>query len=405
MIGNEEHLVYKGSLTDFLVEHAPCYIYDGNLIKEQCRKLKSALAGFEFLYSIKTNPFPDVIQSVSKEGFGADAASAKEVLLSLENGIQPERIFYSTPGKTQRDIEICYGKCTMIADSIWDIKRMDQEAARHGEILKIGIRINPDFSMEGGGGISSKFGIDMEQIPELGRVLSACQNIRVSGIHIHIKSQILDWRVLGDYYHNCFQLAKKIRSMEKVTVEFINFGSGIGALYDETRESPVDLQKLGKMAADIVSENQAVCNARLYIETGRYIVCNAGTYYTVIVDIKESRGKKYLVVENGMNGFFRPAIANLLLKNTEALPMPGQEPLYTGPNAFRVEVLNQEDSYETVSVVGNLCTPLDIFCENEKLKCAHIGDIVAVTNAGSYAYSLSPLLFSSHAAPGQYFFK
>ena len=396
--------LYKKNLADFLVNHTPCYIYNGDLIKEQCRKLKNALLGFEFLYSIKTNPFPDIIQSVSEEGFGADAASAREVSLALENGMQKERVFYSTPGKTDQDIEKCYAKCVMIADSIGEIRRMDKEAARRGEILKIGIRINPDFSMEGGAGSSSKFGIDAERIEELEEILSSCQNIQVNGIHIHIKSQILDCRVLGKYYHNCFALAKRIHYLEKVTIEYINFGSGIGALYDATRESPVDLQELGELVQDIVAENQAAFKARLYIETGRFIVCNAGTYCTKIVDIKESRGQKYLIVENGMNGFLRSSIANLLLKNTDGLPSPGQEPLYTGPNAFHVEVLNNADEYEIVSIVGNLCTALDVFCENKKLRRAYVGDIVAVTNAGSYGYSLSPLLFSSHNAPGQYYF-
>lgn len=393
----------KKELTAFLAEHAPCYIYDGEMIKEQCRKLKAALPGFTFLYSIKTNPFPDIIKSVSQEGFGVDAASAGEVRLSLENKIPPEQIFYSTPGKSDQDIRSCYGKCVMTADSLWDIRRMNQEAATRGEILKIGIRMNPDFSMDGGSGSSSKFGIDAEQIEALADVLSACENILVNGIHIHMKSQILDCRVLSRYYHNCFQLAKKIAALDKTAIEFINFGSGIGTLYDATQETPVDLQELNALVEDIVAENQASFHAKLYIETGRFIVCNAGTYYTKIVDIKESHGKKYLIVENGMNGFFRPAIANLLLKNTDSSNLPGQEPLYTCENAFHMEVLNFENTYETVTVAGNLCTPLDVFWENKRLKSAHMGDIVAVTNAGSYGYSLSPLLFSSHEAPGQYY--
>ena len=97
------------NLLTFLKDHVPCYIYNGEQIISQCQKLKTELPNFEFLYSIKTNPFSPIVQNISKEGFGADAASAGEVLLSLENGIAPEKIFYSAPGKTKEDIEICYG--------------------------------------------------------------------------------------------------------------------------------------------------------------------------------------------------------------------------------------------------------------------------------------------------------
>lgn len=389
-------------LLNFLKDHAPCYIYDGKKVVDQCRKLKESLSGFEFLYSIKTNAFPPMIQEVSKEGFGADAASSEEVKLAAENGIRPEKIFYSSPGKTDRDIEECYGKCTIIADSISEIRRINQIAARRGDIAKIGVRVNPDFSMLSEKGCSSKFGIDAEQLLKAEQMLSECLNVQIIGIHIHIQSQILDYRILGKYYQNCFALAKKIHAMEHVCVEFINFGSGIGALYREGQDRPVDLKKLADLTAGIVEENKSLLNAGLFIETGRFIGCNAGKYYTRIVDIKESLGQKYLIVENAMNGFMRPAIANLLLKAANP-PLAGYEPLYTCQNEFSVCVLNQEKKKERVHIVGNLCTALDVICEGAEVNCARIGDMIEITNAGSYGYSLSPLLFSSHVIPGQYY--
>lgn len=389
-------------LLNFLKGHAPCYIYDGEKIVDQCRKLKESLSDFEFLYSIKTNAFPLVIQEVSKEGFGADAASAGEVKLAAENGIRPEKIFYSSPGKTDRDIEECYGKCTIIADSISEIRRINETAARHGDIAKIGVRLNPDFSMLDENGCSSKFGIDVEQLLKAEKMLAEYANVQIVGIHIHIQSQILDYQILGKYYQNCFALANKIHAMEHVCVEFINFGSGIGTLYREGQDKPVDLEKLADLTADIVKKNEDLLKAKLYIETGRFIGCNAGKYYTRIVDVKESMGQKYFIVENAMNGFLRPAVANLLLKAANQ-PLAGYEPLYTCQNEFSVRVLNWEVKKERVHIVGNLCTALDVICENVEVNCAKAGDMIEITNAGSYGYSLSPLLFSSHALPGQYY--
>lgn len=159
----------------FIKENAPCYIYDEKMINEQCQKLKAILSAFHFLYSIKTNPFDRVIQCIADQGFGADAASANEVLIAARNGIQPEQIFYSTPGKTEKDIALCYGKCIMIADSFTEIERMNAQAMHNDDVLKIGIRINPRFSMENGPGAASKFGIDEEQMDKLQLLLRKCQ--------------------------------------------------------------------------------------------------------------------------------------------------------------------------------------------------------------------------------------
>ncbi|HBD63621.1 MAG TPA: pyridoxal-dependent decarboxylase [Clostridiales bacterium] len=386
----------------FIKENAPCYIYNNEQIIAQCRKLKEALFAFDFLYSIKTNPFAPVIQSIAGEGFGADAASSQEVELSIKSGMAPQDILFSSPGKTADDISQCFEKCIIIADSFSEIKIIDDEAKKRNQDIKIGIRINPDFSMDSDIGTPSKFGIDMEQADELEILLQSCDNIIISGIHIHIKSQILDVKKLGDYYHNCFNAAKKLNKLENIKIEFINFGSGIGALYNMERDVPVNLDELSDIVNSIVSENAETMKAKLYIETGRFVVCNAGTYYTEIVDIKQSRGKKYLIVKNGMNGFMRPAIASLLQKATGNSEFPGQEPLFTSYNAFGLNVLNKSSQKEKVTVVGNLCTALDVIKEDVELNKALVGDIISVSNAGSYAYSLSPLIFSSHPLPSQF---
>ncbi|MET0018264.1 hypothetical protein [Oscillibacter sp.] len=386
----------------FIKENAPCYIYDKKLINEQCRKLKSTLSAFHILYSIKANPFDRVIQCITDQGFGADAASANEVLIAARNGLQPEQIFYSAPGKTENDLVLCYGKCIMIADSFTEIERMNAQAMHNKDVLKIGVRINPSFSMGNGPGAASKFGIDEEQMGELQQLLRKCQYLQIVGIHIHIKSQILDYKTLEAYYHNCFRLAQKMGSLENVKMEFINFGSGIGTIYDTAQDQPVNLEKLADVVSKIVNENCAGLNAKLYIETGRFVVCNAGTYYTKIIDIKFSHGKKFLIVQNGLNGFMRPAIANLLHKVTGEIEIPEQEPFYTCRHEFALNVLNHANSQEPVTVAGSLCTALDILGEDVELNVAQIGDVIAVSNAGSYACTLSPLLFSSHAAPKEF---
>jgi diaminopimelate decarboxylase len=345
-----------------------------------------------------------VISTVAGKGFGADAASSREVDIAIENGIDSKNIYYSTPGKTISEIEHVFGRCVIIADSFSEIKRINLVAKKHGKIEKIGIRINPDFTMDDDNLSPSKFGIDIEQLDDFETFLQQYPNVSVSGIHIHIRSQVLDFEKLGRYYKKSFEIAKRLNKVCK-TIEFINFGSGIGTVYDKVKESPLDLQKLAQLTEIITANNNETLNARLILETGRFIVCSAGTYYTKIVDIKESRGTKYLIVKNGMNGFLRPAIANLLNRTAGGNDIPGQEPLYTSMHAFSVSVLNDEIEKERVSIVGNLCTARDVLVENVEVNKAEIGDVVSVSNAGSYGYSLSPVLFSSHDAPAQLYLK
>ncbi|MDL2310551.1 diaminopimelate decarboxylase [Peptostreptococcaceae bacterium OttesenSCG-928-C18] len=388
---------------EFIKENAPCYIYKEKEIIEQCKKLKKHLSGFEFLYSIKANPFKEVIKTISAEGFGADAASVHEVFLAKENGINLEQIFYSTPGKTDEDISNSFGECIIIADSFFDIIRINKLALSSNKIVKIGIRINPDFSMKDNKGVSSKFGIDIEQINDLENILLECENIQVVGIHIHIQSQILNFQILGNYYLNCFEIAKRINKIKNIKIEFINFGSGIGTIYDKNKDNPVNLEKLAKITESVVNENRNTLKAKLYIESGRFLVCNSGKYYTNIVDIKISHGKKYLVVQNGINGFLRPSIANLIQTITGEETISSYEPLYTTKKAFSFNVLNNSQEKETVTIVGNLCTSLDVLAENIELNTTKIGDIIEISNAGSYGYSLSPLLFASHKKPKQFY--
>lgn len=386
----------------FLREHAPCYVYDQAMIAARCRELREALPDVAFLYSVKSNPFPGVLREIARQGFGADAASAREVTLSLENGIAPEAIFYSAPGKTDADIAGSVGSCVITADSLLEIRRLDRAAKARGEVLGIGLRVNPDFSMEGPAGGASKFGVDVERMPELAALLRECGNVRLRGLHLHIRSQVLEERLLGRYYRNCLRLAERVADLTGARLEFLNFGSGIGTVYDPARECPLDLARLGELVAEVARENERTLGAKLYIETGRFVTCGAGTYYTPVVDIKESCGKKFLIVPNGMNGFLRPSVACVMSKCGGQRPVPSQEPLYTHDRAYAVRVLNDAAETETVTVAGNLCTALDVICEDEPLNRAEVGDLVEVTNAGSYAYTLSPLLFASHPLPGQY---
>jgi len=381
---------------EFLQQNAPCYLYEETLIKERCHALLAAMPEVDFLYSVKTNPFMPVLKTIAAQGFGADAASANEVLLARQAGIPQDKIYYSAPGKTLQDIQKVWGKCTIIADSLSELDRLEQCAAVNNEQIAVGVRVNPNFSMNGTSAVASKFGIDEEQLITADLRFP---HLKIIGIHVHLRSQILDADILCEYYRNCYMLAERMSGRSGVEIQFINFGSGIGTVYDSTTEKPLALEKVGQIMQALKVKNHNGLKARFILETGRFVVCNAGTYYTRIVDRKVSCGKTYLVVQNAMNGFLRPAIAELLRQNVGAFPSNGQEPLYTCGSQSEFRILGRAENCETVDIVGNFCTALDVMARDIPLPHAEIGDVLAVSNAGSYGCTLTPLLFSSQEQP------
>ena len=382
-------------------EKTPFYVYDAHVILSQVSLLKSIFPSAKILYSIKANPFPPVVAYIAGQNIGADAASPAEVLLANDSNVQPGDIYYSSPGKTEENLSDVLGKCTIIADSCHELEMLNEIAQKRSLILKAGIRINPDFSMPAQRGASSKFGIDEESFEENAGFIRNLKNIKIIGIHVHVRSQVLLSSVLLDYYNNVYELALRMKQKYGFDMEFINFGGGLGIAYSEPAEKPLDYRRLLDGFAQLAKRNNEGLRARLIIESGRFLVCRAGAYVTKIVDIKISRGKKYIIIQNGLNGFLRPVLKELMA-GAAAEEGFSAEPLFTSFHAFDFMVLTDETETETVDIAGSLCTAADTFATNITLPKAKIGDRVVVSNAGSYAYSLTPLLFSSHEVPRQF---
>lgn len=386
---------------------APFYIYDESIISEQIEILSENFSRFEFLYSLKSNPYTPIVNFIASRGFGADAASAEEVIIAHKAGLSYEKILYSSPGKTRNNIEKALDKSIIVADSYNELSLINDVAKQMKLHIKVGLRINPDYTMDIEKGVSSKFGVDEETIIKHRDFINGLSNIKIVGIHVHLSSQVLDHRILYRYYEKIFELALFCNEAMGWELEFINFGGGLGIAYSLSDDNPLDLGQLSNECENLFQRFKNKFNARLIIETGRFVVCEAGQYVTHIVDIKESRGTKYLIVENGLNGFLRPCIAELLTAYTvKGSKLQGCEPLFTAKNAFEFTNLKREKSFlEKVSIVGNLCTSADIMAKDVMLPSSNIGDILVVSKAGSYSYTLTPMLFSGHRAALQFYIK
>ena len=395
-------------ITNLMTQYdQPFYLYEERIIASQFKTLIEQFSQFEFLYSIKTNPYTPIVDFITSSGFGADAASATEVIKAQQAGLSYDRILYSSPGKTRKDIEKTIDHAIIIADSYHELALINEVAKQRQLHIKVGLRINPDYTMDIGKGISSKFGVDEETIEQERTFIESLTNVSIVGIHVHLRSQVLDHKILYQYYKRIFQLALYCKETMDWKLEFINFGGGFGIVYSQSKEKPLDILLLSKECEELVQNFKEKLAVRLIIETGRFVVCEGGQYVTHIVDRKESRGVKYLIVENSLNGFIRPSIAELLAAYTPpGSDLPSCEPMFTSNDAFEFTILGREtEILEKVSIVGNLCTSSDIMAKDILLPKCEIGDILVVSKAGSYSYTLSPVLFASQPLPLQIYVK
>lgn len=403
MIGAEHQMFNKKVILEQAKTYNSFYLYDEAKIIEYSNKLKEDFENVDFLYSIKANPHPMIVDTIVSQGFGADAASLNEVKLTSKHGMKKEEIYYSTPGKTLVDIEESMDISIIIADSINEVLKIQEVAQKKGVVAKIGIRINPDFTYTSDKGVSSKFGIDEEIVFENCDMFKELKNIEITGIHVHIRSQELETELIKNYYKNILALAERVKENLGIDLEFINLGSGIGIPYSQ-EDKAVDTEYLGNAATEMFkSFKEKMPNTKMFIETGRFVVTKSGVYATKVLDIKESYGSKYIVLTNTLNGFIKAPIAQFALSSSkEEYPTPW-EPMYTGRDSFQIIALTDEKEEEKVTLGGNLCTATDMVAKDIMMPKLKLDDVVVMTNAGSYAAVITPMQFASLKPPAQLF--
>ena len=377
------------------------YLYDGARVAARAEHLQQVFAPVEFLYSIKCNPNPHILDTLFARGFGADAASLGEVLMAAGHGLKKEQIYFSAPGKTQRDIDKALSKAVLIADSLDEVGRIDKAAKALGVCAEIGLRINPNFSFTDEGGHPSKFGIDEDDALALAKA-NPYEHVKINGIHVHVKSQELDGAVLAAYYGRMIALARRFAAVCG-ELTYVNMGSGIGVPFADS-DSEIDLEALHAAAKTPLDAFRAdFPGTRVFIETGRYTTCRSGVYVTKVVDRKVSHGKIYLLLKNTLNGFLRPSVAVMVGKYTDPATAKSWEPLFTCDGAFRFTPLKEGGATETVTLAGNLCTGTDLIAEDIPMPHLDCGDLIVIDNAGSYASVLSPMQFASQDKPAELF--
>ncbi len=375
------------------VGSTPFFAYDRSVLNARIRELRGAMPeSVNLNYAVKANPMPAIVQHLSGLVDGLDVASAGEMKVALDTGIDPACISFAGPGKSLDSLRQAVAAGIMISiESETELDRLERIGAETGWTPRVAMRINPDFEVKGSGmkmgGGARQFGIDAECASALLPTLHS-RGIEFLGFHIFAGSQNLDAQLLCDSQRKTVELALRLASDSSLPVRYLNLGGGFGIPYFE-RDEPLDLGAIGENLANLIETriSTTLPDAKLVIELGRYIVGECGLYVTRVIDRKVSRKRTFLVVDGGLHHQLAASgnFGQVIRRN------------------YPLAIANRigEPASESANVVGCLCTPLDLLGDDVSVPRAEIGDLVVIFQAGAYGLTASPTAFLGHPPPAE----
>ena len=371
------------------VGQTPFFAYDRGLLRRRVDELRSTLpAGIRLHYAMKANPMPAVVGLMAQLVDGIDVASAGELKVALDAGADPREISFAGPGKREAELRQAVASRVLLnLESMREVRLLKDISAQLGIAARVAVRVNPDFELKGSGmkmgGGPKQFGVDVEHVPAMLDAI-ATAGLQFEGFHLFAGSQNLRAEAICEAQLKSYELALRLSAHKPEAVRSLNLGGGFGIPYFPGEQrlelAPIadNLHRLRERAA------RDLPAATIVLELGRYLVGEAGVYVTRILDRKESRGRVFLVTDGGLNHHLSASgnFGQVIRKN------------------YPVAIGNRQGdaAQEEATVVGPLCTPLDLLADRMTLPVAQAGDLVVVFQSGAYGASASPQAFLGHAA-------
>ncbi len=345
----------------------PVYIYSKKHFVNQYLKFTKAFKDIEHIvyYAVKANYNINVINIFSKLGCGLDVNSEGELIRALKAGAKPGKIILTGVGKTEREIELGIKNNLQLikAESIEEIYLINDIAKSLNSIAPLAIRVNPDVDPKTHPYISTglkenKFGIDSKQALEAYQIAASLSNLKLSGIDMHIGSQITE---VEPYVEAISKLADIYNTLKKQGIELNHFdiGGGIGVVYKD--EKVFDPSQLAKAIIPIIKP----LKAKLSFELGRYLTANGGILVTEVLYTKKNQNKNFVVVDAAMTDLLRPSI-------------------YKAYHHIQPVLLSDRKDI-IADVVGPVCESGDFLAKGRQLTECSRGEKLAIMSAGAYA--------------------
>lgn len=385
-----EYLTYKnGSLhfgdSEIAIEpllkdyDRPCFVYDLKLMDRRLTELQSTLRvdqkPFDIYYAMKANAHPDLLKSLKNLGAGVDVVSGGEIDCAMEAGFLPYQIVYSGVGKTQREIEkaLRLGIHQINVESIPELERIGETAARLGRKAAIALRLNPNIDIKthpyiATGLHENKFGIEISALPAIEKVLQThSRSIELVGISLHLGSMMLEFEGLRQALKLLRPVYESLQQKYPSVCRF-DIGGGLGIIYD--RQDMNSETKLLQEYAKIVEEELKGLKAEYQTEPGRWLVAHGGILISQIQYVKVTSHKTFYIIDSGMNHLVRPS-------------------LYGAHHGIYSLMQNADQAQKSIDVVGPICESSDFFAKNRMLPEMKAGEFLIIADTGAYGFSMS----------------
>jgi diaminopimelate decarboxylase len=376
----------------------PCFVYDLDAIRHRAASLRDAFGGrFRISYAVKSNPNPTLLARMRGVVDQLDISSGGELLRATRQGWPAEQVGFTGPGKRDAELRAAVGNGVgaVVLESPDEARRLDAFAAEAALRQPVLIRISPLRVPAGFGsrmaGRPSQFGIDEEDLDPAVSVVREFGHLDLQGFHVYAGTQCLDGDALVENYSLVADLFRRVCARHDIRPSQLVFGSGLGIPYQD-QDRPLDLPAIGERTIPIldrVRQDPRCAGAQLVLETGRYLVGEAGIYLTRVISAKRSRGTEIRICDGGMNHHLGACghLGSVIRRNYRM---------------FRVgDVVSGREGtiMGEYDLFGPLCTSVDALGHRVRFPSLDIGDVIGIHCSGAYGPSASPMFFISHPAP------
>lgn len=349
----------------------PFYLYSYKTLTDHFNKIKKAFTEIDpiICFAMKANDNMAVVKSLVDQGAGLDIVSGGELQKARKVKADPKKVVFASVGKTEEEITLAIktGILLFNVESVAELVEINRIARKMKKTVQVALRINPDVEAATHahittGTLKNKFGIDLQSTRNLLKTQKKYSNIKISGLHIHIGSQIVDSAPFITAIKKVVSFISALRK-EGVEIKYLNVGGGLGIIYKNER--PQTAADFAKAILPLVKDT----DLKIIMEPGRFIAGNAGIFVTKVLYFKDNGFKKFLIVDGGMNDLIRPSLYNAY---HEIMPVKKT-------NARKVKV----------DIVGPICESGDYFGKGRLLPKMGQGDLIAVMSAGAYGYVMA----------------
>jgi len=348
----------------------PFYCYSSATLERHYRVFSEAFADTNTLvcYAMKANSNQAVLKTLSRLGAGMDIVSGGELRRALAASVPGEKIVFSGVGKTRAEMAFALdsGILCFNVESEPELEALSEVALSKGRRAPVSIRVNPDVDAKTHQKISTgksenKFGIPISRAREVYARAAQLKGIEVSGVDMHIGSQITDLEPFDNATALLAELARDLMG-DGHKLHHIDLGGGLGVPYREDNEPPPDPQAY----AAIIKRHTRDLGLKLVFEMGRMIAGNAGILVAKVIYVKEGAGKTFVIVDAAMNDLIRPT-------------------LYDAHHDIKPVIEPDRDvSHMIADIVGPVCETGDYLALSRDMPALKAGDLIAIMTAGAY---------------------